>query len=165
MAKVRRSKEKPNKPYPSFPLTAHGNGQWCKKIRGKVQFFGVWSAPNTALDKYHRSAADLHAGRAVSVNATCELTVKELGNEHLAYQMERVAVGQIGARWFEDCRRVVRHFAKCIGTTRDAASLTATDFQRYRNVLATKGLTGKQALGVHALAPARSVRATPEATP
>lgn len=33
------SKQKPSKPYPSFPLTAHLNGQWCKKIRGRVHFF------------------------------------------------------------------------------------------------------------------------------
>jgi hypothetical protein len=29
---------KTEKTYPDFPLTAHNNGQWCKKIRGKVHF-------------------------------------------------------------------------------------------------------------------------------
>jgi hypothetical protein len=36
-------------PRASFPLTAHPNGQWCKKIRGKVHFFGVWLDPDAAL--------------------------------------------------------------------------------------------------------------------
>ena len=27
-------RKRPSKPYPNFPLTAHNNGQWCKKIRG-----------------------------------------------------------------------------------------------------------------------------------
>jgi hypothetical protein len=56
------SRKKPRKPYPSFPLTAHTSGQWCKKIRGKVHFFGVWANSQAALDKYLRTAADLHAG-------------------------------------------------------------------------------------------------------
>jgi hypothetical protein len=125
MAKA--SRKKPNKPYPSFPLTAHVNGQWCKKIRGKIHFFGVWSDPDAALDHYHRNAADLHAGKALTVAREDEFTLKEFGNEYLAYQMERVSGGQIGLRWFEDCRRVIRHFAKSIGTSRDPASLTPTD--------------------------------------
>jgi hypothetical protein len=41
---------KPQKPYRSFPLTAHNNSQWCKKIHGKVRFFGVWADPQAALD-------------------------------------------------------------------------------------------------------------------
>ena len=149
---------KPNKPYPSFPLTAHLNGQWCKKIRGKVHFFGVWADPDAALEHYHEIAADLHAGRAPSPSVTStELTVKELGNEFLAYQMERVGSGQIGPRWFEDCRRVIRHFAKRVGVSRLATSLTAAEFQRYRRVLVTSGLNGKKGLGVHALTRAITV--------
>src|SRR6266568_4740776 len=33
---------KPSKPYPAFPLTAHPAGYWCKKIRGKIHYFGRW---------------------------------------------------------------------------------------------------------------------------
>ena len=58
-----KSKQKPKKPYAGFPLTAHPNGQWCKKIRGKVHFFGVWADPMAALEDYNMQAADLHAGR------------------------------------------------------------------------------------------------------
>ena len=36
-------KTKPNKPYPDFPLGAASNGQWCKKIHGKIHYFGVWA--------------------------------------------------------------------------------------------------------------------------
>lgn len=43
---------KPGKPYPSFPLTAHTNGQWCKAIRGKVHpsaFGPIRGAPWIAI--------------------------------------------------------------------------------------------------------------------
>ena len=75
------TRKKPSKPYPSFPLTAHPNGQWCKKIRGRVHFFGIWAEPDTALANYHEVAADLHAGRDPSAKLPSgELTIKELNN-------------------------------------------------------------------------------------
>ena len=37
---------KPAKPYPEFPLTAHPAGYWCKKIRGKIHYFGPWDDPD-----------------------------------------------------------------------------------------------------------------------
>ncbi len=54
---------KPNKPYCDFPLFAHQNGQWCKKIRGKQHYFGAWSDPDQALKEYLRQRDDLQAGR------------------------------------------------------------------------------------------------------
>ncbi len=32
---------KPEKPYPSFPLTPHVNGQFVKKIAGRLHYFGT----------------------------------------------------------------------------------------------------------------------------
>jgi hypothetical protein len=54
---------KPSKPYPDFPLTAHPAGYWCKKIRGRLYYFGRWDDPEGALKKYLEQRDDLHAGR------------------------------------------------------------------------------------------------------
>jgi hypothetical protein len=49
--------DKPAKPYPECPLTAHPARQWCKKIHGKLQYFGPWSDPGGALKKHLGQAA------------------------------------------------------------------------------------------------------------
>jgi hypothetical protein len=78
-------RQKPKKSSLGFPLTTHNNGQWCKKIRDKVHFFGVWKDPQAALGNYLAVAADLHAGRqprntTVSQDA---VTVKDACNAYL----------------------------------------------------------------------------------
>lgn len=146
MATAQKQK-KPNKPYPSFPLTAHPNGQWCKKIRGKVHFFGVWADSDTALKRYHTLASDLHAGRqprACSVSAD-DLTVKDVCNAFLGWQKDKLDAGEIGSRWFGDCRSILKLFARWVGKGRVVGDLPPEDFQRYRTRLAKR-------LGVHALA-------------
>jgi len=140
------TKRKPKKPYPSFPLTAHPHGQWCKKIRGKLHFFGVWVDPNAAIECYHAVAADLHAGRTpnLTTRAGEEPTVKDACNAFLNWQKDKLAAGEIGARWFEDCRSIISEFAKAVGKDRVVDNLQATDFQGYRAKLAKR-------LGVYAL--------------
>lgn len=55
---------KPRKPYRDFPLFPHANGSWCKKIKGKLVFFGGWSDPHAALEKYMAEREALYAGTA-----------------------------------------------------------------------------------------------------
>lgn len=147
---TKTSRKKPKKPYPLFLQTAHPKGQWCNKILGRIHFFGVWADPDAALKHYRKVAADLHAGREPAPADDEELTVKELGNHCLAYQMGRVFTGQIGPRWLEDCRRVLKHFARSVGAARPVASLSVDDSRKYRRLLGLHGVRGK-GLGVHAI--------------
>src|SRR5437016_1300411 len=71
---------KPSKPYPEFPLTAHPAGYWCKKIRGKIHYFGPWSDPTGALNKYLEQKDTLHAGGAPEPTSQ---TVKHIANAFL----------------------------------------------------------------------------------
>jgi len=155
----RTRRRKPAKPYPSFPLTPHNNGQWCKKVRGKVYFFGVWEDPDAALQNYLRQAPDLHAGRQPRSSTLSEdrPTVKQVCNHYLTYQLRRSQAGEIGHRWFEDCRTVLESLASFVGPGRLALDLSPDDFLRYRQKLARTGLGGRKPLGVHALTRAITV--------
>ena len=148
-----RRRRKPAKPYPSFPLTPHNNGQWCKKIRGKVHFFGVWEDPDAALENYLRVAEDLHAGRqpqqgTISADGP---NVKQMCNQYLTYQLHRAESGEISIRWFESCRTVVEDFARFMEPGRLLSNLRPDDFFQYRQKLHRRGLASHKGLGVHAL--------------
>lgn len=62
-----QSSTKLSKPYPEFPLTA--NGQWSKKIRGKLHYFGVWADWQAALNKDLAQRDYLHTGQVPPTEA------------------------------------------------------------------------------------------------
>ena len=122
------------KPYKAFPLTPHPRGQFCKKINGRLVYFG--SDPQEALRRYREHAADLHAGRITRVEATREFTIGDLVNRYLAEAESRRNEGEIKPGTFydyvEDCRRLVTHFGK----TREVKTITREDFAELRTFLA-----------------------------
>src|SRR5258707_15642015 len=85
---------KPNKPYPEFPLTAHPAGYWCKKIRGKMHYFGPWSDPDAALAKYLEQKDALHAGRKIRPDANAP-TVKDVANAFLNHKRALLDSGEL----------------------------------------------------------------------
>jgi len=44
-------------------LTAHPNGQWCKKIKGKLYYFGPWEDWQAAVALFQEQRDDLYTGR------------------------------------------------------------------------------------------------------
>ena len=57
------SNPKGNRRSDKFPLTLHPTGQYCKKIKGRLYYFGT--NKKKALQRYLEEATFLHGGRGL----------------------------------------------------------------------------------------------------
>ena len=85
---------KPEKPYPDFPLTAHASGKWCKKVRGKIHYFGTWADPNAALQEWLAEEPNLRANGEKSSDNT-EADIKWLLNPFLDAKVRQRRLRQV----------------------------------------------------------------------
>jgi hypothetical protein len=97
MMKVPKRKTRSDK----FPLTLHSTGQNCKKIKGKIRYFGT--DKKKALEKYLAHATYLHGAQSlIQNNHNDKMTLKQLCDLYLHYQNSRVLVGDITAKHYND---------------------------------------------------------------
>jgi len=122
---------KPKKPYRDFPLTAHSNGQWCKKIRGKLYYFGAWADPDQAMELYLSQRDDLQAGRTPR-NELDGITLRELFNQFLTSKQQLLDTGELTNRTFEGYKRTCDWIGKVFDLNRLVEDLRADDFERLR---------------------------------
>jgi integrase len=128
---------KPAKPYPDFPLTPHPAGYWCKKIRGKLHYFGPWGDPDGALAKYNEQKEDLHAGRTPRLEADA-VTVKQLVNDFLHAKQQAVDVGELARLTWGDYKTACDEVVAAFGKSRLLTDVGPDDFAKLRNKLAHK---------------------------
>jgi integrase len=64
---------KPAKPSPNFPLFAHATNRWAKKIKGKLVYFGPWSDPKGAMQRYRAFIASMSKAEAAPRKARLNL--------------------------------------------------------------------------------------------
>jgi integrase len=125
------------KPYKSFPLTPHRNGQFCKKIRGQIYYFGSVNDPDAALKRYHEHCDGLHSGRITEVKrGEDEFTIRDLANRFLEAAEARKEAGELTARTFADYYRDCQRLIKFFGRNRAVESITRDDVKKLRAFLA-----------------------------
>jgi integrase len=137
---------KPDKPYEDFPLYAHSAGQWAKRIKGKLHYFGTWDDPDAALELYKHQVDDIQNGRPRRP-IVGGITLKELFDRFLTSRKRDVVTGELDQRTYDDYEKVCRRAADCLGKTREVASLHPDDFARVRTMFA-KRQTGKGTVGL-----------------
>jgi integrase len=132
------SSGKPAKPHPDFPLGVHPSGQWSKRIRGKLHYFGPWADPEAALAKYLKQKDDLHAGRKPSDGRG--VTVGKLVAVFLAAKKSRVESGpveeRLSPRTLNDYERICNKVKEVLGESQVITSLAPSDFSKLKSAFA-----------------------------
>jgi integrase len=128
---------KPSKPYPDFPLSPHPAGYWCKKIRGKLHYFGPWRDPDAALAKYLEQKDALHAGRTPRPDPEA-LTVKDVANAFLNAKREAMEAGELSPRTWADYRSIMDMMVEGMGKQRGVTTLDPQDLAALKYKLAKR---------------------------
>jgi integrase len=119
-------------------------GQWAKKIRGRMHYFGPWHDWQAALNKYQEQRDDLHAGRKPRTQAG-GLTVRDLANRFMTAKKMLLDSGELAPRSWQDYYQTCERLVKELGKERLVDDLAADDFEQLRASLATT--RGPVALG------------------
>ena len=129
MSKIRR-KTRSDK----FPLTLHPTGQYCKKINGKLYYFG--SDKKQALEKYLDKATCLHGDqRFIQKKSDGEMMLKELCDLYLQYQYLKVQANGLTARHHNEQIASLNKFMSFLGENRKIDEISTLDLQSYRRKL------------------------------
>ncbi|MDB5334961.1 MAG: Phage integrase family protein, partial [Planctomycetaceae bacterium] len=123
------------KPYPEFPLTANRrNNQWCKKIRGRVVYFGSLEDHAAALEKYLLEVDEWQAGRNPREKVNSDsVSMEELCNHFLEEKAGKVTSREITSRTHFDYNRTSQRLCDFLGKTRPTSSLNDETFKKIRS--------------------------------
>ena len=113
-----------------FPLTLHKTGQFCKKIKGKLCYFGT--DKKLALQRYLEQASYLHSVKAIPPDKKDnDLSIRYLCNLYLEHQQSKAETGQIKMRHIYDQTALLRDFVRFIGPNRIITDISTIDLQNY----------------------------------
>ena len=117
-----------------FPLTRHPTGQYCKKIHGKMFYFG--SDKQKALQRYIDQAAYLHgSNHNFKKPGSDTITLKKLCDMFTKYQFSKVKANAITARHFNDQAASLNKLMAFLGQGRRIKDISTLDLQNYKRKL------------------------------
>lgn len=138
---------KPIAPRKDWPLTAHPNGQWSKKCKGQVYYFGAWADWRAAETSYGRRWPSISTGQgdpdAVADEAAkAGATLEQIANAYLAVKLEDRKTFRIGAKHYAATRRELTYLLdfkpkgdKSSWRTRQPAALRPGDWAKLQTHL------------------------------
>jgi integrase len=120
---------KPKKPTPDYPLFAHANGKWAKKVGGRIKYFGRWDDPDAALAEYQKSIRPVEQpGVGLPISTACNL--------FMAAQESKLNTGELSRHSLADYHRTCKAMLDHFGKMRPVEDFSPHDFTAYKAVLA-----------------------------
>ena len=117
-----------------FPLTLHPTGQYCKKIKGKIRYFG--KDKKKALEKYLAQSTYLHGAQSLFQKiSNGKMTLKQLCDLYLRYQHSRVLVGDMTAKHYNDSKYSLDRLMAFLGPGCRIENISTLDLQNYKRKL------------------------------
>ncbi|MGA2324188.1 MAG: tyrosine-type recombinase/integrase [Sedimentisphaerales bacterium] len=115
-----------------FPLTFHPTGQYCKKIKGKMYYFG--SDKKRALEKYLDQATYLHGcqNNLQQKPTGDDMTLKQLCDMYLKYQYSKLQANDLTASHHNEQIGSLNRLMAFLGQTRKIKSISTLDLQNYK---------------------------------
>lgn len=126
---------KPAWPFPHITrMTADtARNQWVKRIRGRLQSFGVLSDPKAALERYQVEGPSLHAGIVPDSRIRRDgLTVGEMVAMYCQSKQAAMELGDIRPQTYRDYESAALELVRVFGKNRRVESLKPTDFEKFR---------------------------------
>lgn len=114
-----------------FPLTLHPTGQYCKKITGKMYYFG--SDKKETLQRYLNQATYLH-GRQENLQKPMEnsMTLKQLCDMYLKYQYSKLQANDLTASHHNEQIGSLNKLIAFLGQNIDVNKISTLDLQNYK---------------------------------
>jgi len=117
-----------------FPLTIHPTGQYCKKIRGHIYYFG--SDRKQALENYLDQAIFLHGyNNAVQKSVNGNMTLREICDMYLKYQHTKLQTNNLTVRHHNDQIRSLKKLKDFLGENSKIKSISTLNLQNYKRSL------------------------------
>ncbi len=140
MTVAKSIKRKPDKPRPDWPLTASSNGQWVKKIKGKVYAFGRWDEPDEALKRYteQHDYIRAHGCRPIDDDSIRLDNAVKAFLERQRDRRDGVVGKKISPRHFEDLKASCGLALKTFQPSRRVGTLRPDDFARLYKQLSVR---------------------------
>ena len=115
-----------------FPLTQHPTGQYCKKIKGKMYYFG--SDRKVALQRYLDQATYLHEHQENLRHMPTEnhMTLKQLCDMYLKYQYSTLQANDLTASHHNEQISSLNRLLVFLGQQKEINNISTLDLQNYK---------------------------------
>ena len=117
-----------------FPLTFHPTGQYCKKIKGKMYYFG--SDKKEALQRYLDQATYLHGCQNnLQKPAVDNMTLKQLCDMYLKYQYSKLQANDLTASHHNEQIGSLNKLMSFLGQNIEINKISTLDLQNYKRMI------------------------------